>query len=105
MFLVGCIYLGSTSAFNAVIGTGLMLQHITYALPAALVIFRRRSEKVLPKNREFAVPDTIGFAANSVTVVMALITVVFYNFPTTLPATGDNMSEFKILRVMENGQC
>lgn len=39
MFIIGCVYLGSTSAFNSFIGTGLILQHVTYAFPAALLIY------------------------------------------------------------------
>lgn len=93
MFIIGCVYLGSTSAFNAIIGTGLTLQHITYAIPAALVIFRGRSEKVLPRKRAFSVPYVVGYFANIVTVTMAVFTLVFYNLPTTLPATGNNMSK------------
>lgn len=92
MFIIGCVYLGSTSAFNAIIGTGLTLQHITYAIPAALVVFRRRSEKVLPRNRVFAVPTAVGYVANIITVAMAVFTLVFYDLPITLPATGVNMS-------------
>ncbi|KAK6207120.1 hypothetical protein LQW54_007437 [Pestalotiopsis sp. IQ-011] len=93
MFVVGCVYLGSTSAFNAIIGTGLTLQHITYAVPAVLVVYRRRSEKILPRSRSFAVPDVLGYVANVVTVITAVLALVFYNFPTTLASTGENMSE------------
>ncbi|KAF7537119.1 hypothetical protein G7054_g4006 [Neopestalotiopsis clavispora] len=92
MFIIGCVYLGSTSAFNAIIGTGLTLQHITYAIPAALVMFRKRSAKILPKDRAFAVPNIVGYTANVMTIVTAILALVFYNFPTTLPSTGDNMN-------------
>ena len=44
MFIIGCIYLGSSSAFNAFIGTGLVLQHISYAFPAVLLMCRKRPE-------------------------------------------------------------
>ncbi|KAI4599993.1 hypothetical protein KJ359_001094 [Pestalotiopsis sp. 9143b] len=87
MFVIGCVYLGSTSAFNAIIGTGLTLQHITYAVPAVLVIYRKRSKKVLPRDRAFAVPDVLGYVANVVTVLTAVLALVFYNFPTMLPST------------------
>ncbi|KAH8678445.1 amino acid/polyamine transporter I [Xylariales sp. PMI_506] len=92
MFVIGCIYLGSSSTFNAIIGCGLTLQHITYAIPAALVMYRRRSEKVLPTHRSFRMPRVVGYVANSVTVFMALFTVIFYNLPVTMPATGANMN-------------
>lgn len=31
VFIIGCVFLGSSTAFNAFIGTGLILQQVTYA--------------------------------------------------------------------------
>jgi amino acid transporter len=93
MFVIGCIYLASTSAFNAFIGTGLILQHITYAIPAALLMFRKRSSVWLPKNRYFRMPEVLGWAANLTTVGVAIFVLVFYTFPVAKPVTGGNMSQ------------
>jgi choline transport protein len=94
MFIIGCIYLGSTSAFNAFIGTGLILQHLTYAFPAALLMMRGRSSTWLPESRSFRMPPVLGWAANITTVLFAIFVLVFYDFPTALPVTGSNMSKF-----------
>ena len=93
MFIIGCIYLGSTSAFNAFIGTGLILQHVTYAFPALLLMVRRRSSTWLPNTRGFRLPSPLGWAANMLTVGFAVLVVVFYDFPTVVPVTGSSMSE------------
>lgn len=108
MFIIGCIYLGSTSAFNAFIGTGmstmlgtryftnllgLILQHVTYAFPAALLMMRRRSSKWLPESRTFKVPSALGWAANLTTVAFAILVLSFYDFPTIIPVTGTSMSK------------
>lgn len=93
MFVIGCIYLGSTSAFNAFIGTGLILQHITYAFPAALLMYRKRSSVWLPQNRYFKIPSLMGWLANITTVLFAIFTLVFYTFPVQLPVTASNMSK------------
>lgn len=108
MFIIGCIYLGSTSAFNAFIGTGmstmlgnryftnllgLILQHVTYAFPAALLMMRRRSSKWLPESRTFKVPSALGWAANLTTVAFAILVLIFYDFPTIIPVTGTSMSK------------
>jgi choline transport protein len=93
MFVIGCIYLASTSAFNAFIGTGLILQHITYAIPAALLMFRKRSSVWLPRNRYFRMPEVLGWAANVTTAGIAVFALVFYTFPVAKPVTGGNMSE------------
>lgn len=93
MFVIGCIYLGSASAFNAFIGTGLILQHVTYAFPAALLMMRERSARWLPETRSFRVPSAVGWAANLTTMIFAAVILVFYDFPTVLPVTGSSMSE------------
>lgn len=94
MFIIGCIYLGSTSAFNAFIGTGLILQHVTYAFPVVLLMMRKRSPKWLPSTRSFKVPAVLGWAANLITVGFAILVLVFYNFPTVIPVTGTSMSKW-----------
>ncbi|KAE8337813.1 hypothetical protein BDV24DRAFT_154083 [Aspergillus arachidicola] len=92
MFLIGCIYLGSSSAFNAFIGTGLVLQHISYAFPAALLLYRCRSAIWLPDPRPFRLPSPVGWGANLITVCFAVLVLIFYNFPTVIPVTGSNMN-------------
>ncbi|KAH7386800.1 amino acid/polyamine transporter I [Phaeosphaeria sp. MPI-PUGE-AT-0046c] len=92
MFIIGCVYLGSTSAFNAFIGTGLILQQITYAFPAALLMFRKRSSIWLPQTRYFKLPSVLGWTANVVTVFMAIFVLIFYCFPVAMPVTGSNMN-------------
>lgn len=93
MFIIGCIYLGSTSAFNAFIGTGLILQHVTYAFPAVLLMMRRRSTKWLPESRSFKLPSIVGWVANCTTVAFAVLVLIFYDFPTVIPVTGTSMSK------------
>ncbi|KAJ5989526.1 hypothetical protein N7481_004736 [Penicillium waksmanii] len=92
MFIIGCVYLGSSSAFNAFIGTGLVLQHISYAFPAALLLYRKRSETWLPRDRSFRLPGLSGFAANIITICFAILVLIFYDFPTSLPVSGSSMN-------------
>lgn len=94
MFIIGCIYLGSTSAFNAFIGTGLILQHVTYAFPAVLLMLRKRSSKWLPESRSFWMPSVVGWAANLTTVGFSILVLVFYDFPMVIQVTGTTMSKF-----------
>jgi choline transport protein len=98
VFIIGFIYLGSTSAFNAFIATGLILQQTTYAIPAALLMVKRcrksSREEVLPRNRPFRLPSIVGWTVNIATVVFAVIVMVFYNFPAVVPVTGSSMSKF-----------
>lgn len=93
IFVIGFIYLGSTTAFNAFIGTGLLLQQVSFAFPAFLLLLRLRSEKYLKPDR-FVKLGILGWVANAVTVAYGLITLVFYCFPPYLPVTGSTMSKF-----------
>lgn len=93
VFIIGCIYLGSSSAFNAFIGTGLILQHVSYAFPALLLLYRGRASSWLPESRKFRLPGPVGWTVNLTTVCLAIVVLVFYNFPTVMPVTGSNMSE------------
>lgn len=92
MFIIGCIYLGSSSAFNAFIGSGLVLQHISYAFPAALLLYRKRSETWLPRERSFRLPGFSGFVVNIITICFAILVLIFYDFPTTIPVSGSSMN-------------
>jgi choline transport protein len=94
MFVIGCIYLGSSSAFNAFIGTGLILQHITYAFPVVMLMYRKRSLQWLPDTRSFRLPSAVGWTTNAITVLFAIFVLVFYCFPVAMPVTASTMSEF-----------
>ncbi|KAL4749594.1 hypothetical protein BDW72DRAFT_214010 [Aspergillus terricola var. indicus] len=106
VFIIGCIYLGSSSAFNAFIGTGLILQHISYAFPALLLLYRRRANDWLPESRKFRLPGVVGWVANLTTVCFAILVLIFYNFPTVMPVTGSNMNySSAVLGVMAVVAC
>jgi choline transport protein len=59
-FTIGYTYLSSTSAFNASIDTGITMQRVTYALPAVLLMMRKRSAKWPPDSRSFRMPSIVG---------------------------------------------
>lgn len=92
ILIIGCIYLGSSTAFNAFIGTALVLQQISFAFPAALLLWHKRSNSVLHPNRSVRL-GLFGWLANAVTVLFAFLILVMYCFPVELPVTGSTMSE------------
>lgn len=93
IFICGCIYLASTAAFNALINTTIILQMISFAMPCLLLMCRGRSEKFLAKDRWFRLPGWLGWTCNATVVVFAIIEVVFFDLPTSIPTTGSSMSE------------
>lgn len=93
IFIIGCIYLGSSTAFNAFIGTGLILQLVTFAFPAALLLAKGRPTEFLPSTRTFGLPRAFGWVANFFTVAFTVLCLVFYDFPAVIPVTSSNMSK------------
>ncbi|KAI7762061.1 hypothetical protein LZL87_004368 [Fusarium oxysporum] len=73
VFLCGCLFLGSTAAFNALVGSFLLLQMISFALLAALLIYQKRSSTFLPQSRGFRVPDPVGKKDYASVVLLALL--------------------------------
>ncbi|KAJ5087911.1 hypothetical protein N7456_011527 [Penicillium angulare] len=91
IFIIGCIYLASSTAFNALIGTGLVLQQVSFCFPAALLLYRRRSSTYLPPHRFFNM-GWFGWISNVATVIFGTLTLIFYNFPAEMPVNGGNMN-------------
>jgi choline transport protein len=90
VFVMGCIYLGSTTAFNAIVAASIILMHLSFSIPAALKMFRARDKRFLPERHgtwawNFGV---VGWLFDFITVAWGFVALVFYCFPTTKPTTG-----------------
>ncbi|KAL4902939.1 hypothetical protein BDW74DRAFT_186592 [Aspergillus multicolor] len=90
--IVGFVQLGSSTAFNAFVGSGLLLQQCSFAIPVALLMWRKRSGAILAGDRYFRLRGLLGWIANAVTVLFAGLTAVMYCFPVTLPVSGGTMN-------------
>lgn len=58
-----------------------------------MLMLQRRSEKFLPPDRAFKVPNWLGWIANAWVVTMCLVLTVFFCLPPFLPVTGSIMSK------------
>ncbi|XHG02048.1 hypothetical protein AWENTII_005411 [Aspergillus wentii] len=100
VLLIGIVYVCSTTAFNAFISSTVIVAQISYAIPAALLLYRSRSAHYLPPNRPFRVPSLVGYIANTVCIIWAVIITVFFCFPTLFPVTGGNMNYTSVVLVI-----
>ena len=91
VFVLGCVYLGSSTAFYAIVAPGLILEQLSFAFPAGLLLWRRRDPAFLPAKGPFKL-GKLGWIVNFVTVAWAVVELVFYDLPPELPVTGGNMS-------------
>jgi choline transport protein len=107
--IFGCIFLGSSSAFNAIISASVVTLGVSYGMPIAINCIRGR--KMLPDSRPFKLPPLLGWTANLVSCLYyfqrdimlignlkigigyVIITTVLFLFPPDLPVTGSNMSK------------
>ncbi|KAH8688662.1 choline transport protein [Talaromyces proteolyticus] len=94
--LCGFLYLGSLTAFNAFISSGIVLQNMTYSLPAVLLLIKGR--KNLPHG-PFWWPR-FGPIANIVLITWTLLTTVIYSFPYFLPVQANNMNYLSVVVIV-----
>ena len=69
VIVFGCIFLGSSSALNAIVSASVVALGITYAMPPAINCLRGR--KMLPESRAFRLPNWLGWTVNLVRLSLA----------------------------------
>lgn len=87
--LLGCIYIGNTTAFNAFIASGLVLNNLTYATPVVINMLQGRKNF---RRGKFSLHGATGWIVNGLMVVWTLFTVIFFEFPSAMPVTAANMN-------------
>lgn len=92
--LYGLIFLGSTTAFSAMVGAAIIFLQTSCVIPQAILLYRGRS-KVLPV-RYFSL-GRFGWIVNATAVVWVVFLDVIYCFPTVMPATKENMNYVSIV--------
>ncbi|KAI5962875.1 hypothetical protein CANMA_003650 [Candida margitis] len=87
--VIGCIYLGSSTAFNSILVSCVVFLLLSYMIPTLCLIFQRNQIKHGPfwLNR-----FGIGLICNLVLVGWSIFATVFYNFPSVMPVSSGNMN-------------
>ena len=94
--ICGFLYLASLTAFNAFISSGIILQYMTYSLPAFLLLRKGRGTFA---HGPFWFPK-LGMVANIVLIVWTLFTTVIYSFPYFLPVEASTMNYVCVVVVL-----
>ena len=71
MIVFGCIFLGSTSAFNAITSASVTALGVSYAIPIAINCLRGR--RMLPEVRSFKLPEAFAWFANLLGIEMGAL--------------------------------
>lgn len=84
--VLGCIYLGSSTAFNSMASACIVLLYISYSIPVVFLLMRGRDNI---RHGPFWM-GKIGHAANFVLLAWTVFTLVMYALPTAMPATASS---------------
>lgn len=86
--VIGCIYMGSTTSFNAIITASICLLLMSYAIPTVLLLQKGRLN--ICHGPFWMGP--VGFVSNIMTLIWTIFCLVFLSFPYVKPVTPSNMN-------------
>ncbi|KAJ5232649.1 hypothetical protein N7468_005605 [Penicillium chermesinum] len=87
--LLGCIYLGSSTAFNSMMSSAVTINNFAFIVPILTnVLLRRRTMHKGPFSMNFVT----GMTVNIVAVLWLVFAIIFFSFPYQMPVTVSNMN-------------
>ncbi|KAL4755482.1 hypothetical protein BDW72DRAFT_163888 [Aspergillus terricola var. indicus] len=89
VIVFGCIFLGSSSAFNAITSSSVVMLDVAYGIPIAINCLRGR--QMIPE-RAFVLPQALGWIVNLIALAYISLTTILFLFPPELPVTSSNMN-------------
>lgn len=89
VIIFGLIYLGSSSAFNAITSAAVVWLNMSYGIPVTINLLSGRSK--LPP-RHFHLGNLVGYIFNIVGILYVILTTVLFLFPPSVPTTGNTMN-------------
>ncbi|KAH8697644.1 putative choline transporter Hnm1 [Talaromyces proteolyticus] len=85
---LGCIYLGSSTAFNSMLGAAVTINNVAYLIPIATNMLTGRANM----HKGVFHMGKWGWLVNGVTVAWLLFAIIFFSFPYSMPVTVQNMN-------------
>ena len=85
---IGCIYVGSTTAFNAFVGSFVVLTTVSYGISIAAHMSTRR-KSVIPGPFHLG---KFGWAINIISLLYIIMSDILFCFPFVKPVTAQNMN-------------
>ncbi|KAM5351184.1 hypothetical protein ACJ41O_003907 [Fusarium nematophilum] len=90
--LLGFIYLGNTTAFNAILSMAIIGMYSSYAVPIVQMLFARRRIQAANDFGPFKLGPVFGPVANVISLIWITVVILFSTFPTAMPVTPQNMN-------------
>ncbi|KAL8754704.1 MAG: hypothetical protein Q9199_004152 [Rusavskia elegans] len=89
--IVGCLYLGSYTAFYSIITASIGLLYVSYSVPVICLLIRGRNS--IPHGPFWMGP--IGLFSNIVLLLWTCFSLIIYSFPPVQPVSASSKSFFK----------
>lgn len=87
--LLGCIYFGSSAAFNSFTGVATLALSTSYGVPVLVNLVRGRAAV---KNSPYPLGHRLGYVINSICIVWICFAVVIFCMPVSLPVDASTMN-------------
>lgn len=90
--LLGFIYLGNTTAFNAILSMAVLGLYASYLVPIIYFMVYGRPTFAAHEFGAFRMPKTLGLVLNILSCAWLILAMIFSTFPTFMPVTPQNMN-------------
>jgi choline transport protein len=90
--VLGFLYLGNTTAFNAILSMAILGMYTSYLLPIVYMLVFGRKKLQLFEYGPFSLGKVLGVALNCISIGWLVVAIVFSTFPTAMPVTAQNMN-------------
>jgi len=89
--LLGLIYLGNSTAFNAILSMSILGMYASYLLPTVYMAVYGRNNLSRDQYGPFKL-GRLGWFTNMVAICFLVLAIVFSTFPSVQPVTAQNMN-------------
>ncbi|KAK4940496.1 hypothetical protein LTR10_019370 [Elasticomyces elasticus] len=90
--LLGFIYLGNTTAFNAILSMAIIGMYFSYILPIIYMLVYGRNKLARSDYGPFRLGKVAGTFVNIAAILWLVLAIVFSTFPNFEPVTSQNMN-------------
>lgn len=91
--LLGLIYVGNTTAFNAILAMAIIGMYTSYVIPIAYMLhYRWTSTQTAPLRFGYFRLGKLGWILNVISLAWGVLAIVFSTFPSSEPVTAQNMN-------------
>lgn len=90
--LLGLIYLGNATAFNAILSMAIITLYISYIMPIFYMFFIGRKKLSRGDYGSFTMPKLVANSVNVISMIWMVVVIIFSTFPIQMPVTSQNMN-------------